>query len=82
MIGKVTCTALAFTKKNSHLFHCSKPVTCVLILKRAASDQAAEGEAAMLLGLMKTRGCKEEFTPNPELLKDGKVRPIASLSGV
>ena len=48
-------------------------------LKRAASDQAAEGEAAMLLGLMKTRGCKEEFTPNPELLKDGKVGPIASL---
>ena len=43
-------------------------------LKRAAFDQAAEGEAAMLLGVMKTRGCKEEFTPNPELLKDGKVR--------
>ena len=62
---------------NSHISHSSKPVMCVLVLKRAASNQAAEGEAAMLLGLMKTRGCKEEFTPNPELLKDGKVCPTA-----
>ncbi len=28
----------------------------------------------MLQAAMRTRGCKEEFVPNPELLQDGKVR--------
>ena len=44
-------------------------------LKRLVGGQAAEGEAAMLQAAMRTRGCKEDFVPNPELLQEGKVRP-------
>ncbi len=31
----------------------------------------------MLLAAMRTRGCKEEMVPSPELLAEGKVRAPA-----
>jgi hypothetical protein len=35
--------------------------------------QAAEGKAVELLAQIKSRGCKEEFVPNLDLLQEGKV---------
>jgi hypothetical protein len=44
---------------------------------RALPRQAAEGEAGVLLAAMRTRGCKEEMVPSPELLAEGKARAPA-----
>lgn len=41
--------------------------------KQAAADQ----KVSELLAIMKQRGCKEEFVPNPSLLLDGQVSATA-----
>ncbi|KAK9840654.1 hypothetical protein WJX81_007501 [Elliptochloris bilobata] len=55
----------------------SQPVDAGAISDRG-KQQAAEGEAAGLQAMMRTRGCKEDFVPNPELLQEGMVDFLAS----
>jgi hypothetical protein len=53
-----------------------QPVESAAISERGR-QQAAEETVRELLAKIKTRGCKEDFTPDPDLLGEGKVDFLA-----